>query len=55
MPFRVKLPPIVVFPLNKTLKASLLLEASTPLPITKAGANVLKDVALVAVDPDELC
>ena len=26
-----------------------------PLPITKAGANALNDVALVAVDPDELC
>ncbi len=43
-----------VVPLNKTLKASLLLAASAPLPITKAGANVSNEVALVAVDPDEL-
>ena len=44
----------VASPLNITLKASERLESSAPLPITKAGADVENEVALVAVEPEEL-
>ena len=49
----VTLPAIVVVPLNKILKASDLELFAVPFPITKAGAEALKAVALVTVDPDK--
>ena len=44
----------VASPLNITLKASDLFEESTPFPITKAGADVENELALVADEPEEL-
>ena len=49
-----KSPASVVFPLKSTLKASDLLEPSIPFPITKAGADVENEFALVAEEPEEL-
>jgi hypothetical protein len=43
----------VVSPLNITLKASDFAFEAVPFPITKAGADVLKADALVALDPEE--
>ena len=47
-------PPTVVSPLNITLNASDLFEEFVPFPITKAGADVENEAALVADEPEEL-
>ena len=44
----------VVSPLNITLKASDKLKPLVPFPITKAGADVENELALVADEPEEL-
>ena len=45
---------MLVVPSNKILKASDILEESTPFPITKAVFAVENEVALVAEEPLEL-
>ena len=44
----------VASPLNITLKASDLASPPVPFPITKAGADVENELALVADEPEEL-
>ena len=46
-------PAAVVFPLNNTLKASDLLPAADPLPMTKAVLSVSKAVALPPVETED--
>ena len=53
-PLTVKSLLTVVSPLNITLKASDLFEEFVPFPITKAGADVENELALVADEPEEL-
>jgi hypothetical protein len=53
-PFTVKSLLTVVSPLNITLKASDFALDAVPFPITKAGADVENELALVAEEPLEL-